>query len=123
VGPDPSGTYSAAYTTPRSLLTTTLCDRFLQYAIISLGRGGFDLSMNVFQDCRRSGNGYASWEVLILGHYTAIDTTLVLTPESRATPTFTGTFDGEYIRLNIPSRPDSLGQFPFGVELGPKQAP
>jgi hypothetical protein len=122
--PDPSGTYSVAYPTPGPLIySTTNCDRYLQYAITSLGRGSFELSINVFEDCRRTGNGYASWEVLVLGRYTTVDTTLMFTPESPGTAPFPGTFDRSFIRLTVPARTDSLASTPIHIELGPKQTP
>ena len=119
---DPSGTYSVAYPTPGPLIyAMPNCDRYLQYAITSLGRGSFELSMNVFEDCRRTGNGYSSWEVLVLGRYTAADTTLMFNPQSPGTAPFPGTFDRSFIRLTVPARPDSLAATPIHIELGPKQ--
>jgi hypothetical protein len=116
--PDPSGTYSEAYSTPGPLIySTTTCDRYLQYAITSLGQGAFELSMNVFEDCRRTGNSYSSWEVWIRGTYTTADTTLAFTPVTPGTAPYAGTFDDTSMRITVPPRPDSLSGSPIPIEL------
>jgi len=118
VQPDPSGTYSVPYPTPGPLIyALPNCDRYLQYAINDLGSGSFDLAMNVFEDCRRTGNGYSSWMVEILGHYTVADTTVMFTPVSPGTQPFTGTFDEGSMRITVPARPDSLAAVPIQIEL------
>ena len=93
------------------------CDRYLQYAITSLGRGMFELSMNVFEDCRRTNNGYSSWEVLVLGRYTTTDTTVHFTPDVSLTAPFLGTFDRSSMRITVPARPDSLAAVSIHIEL------
>ena len=121
--PDPGdATYPLVYDPPRLVYSTANCDRFLTHAVTSLGRRNhdFDLSINVTQDCSRAGGGFAYWEVLILGHYSVVDTMITFKPASSLTLQFTGTFDANYIRLTLPPRPDSLAPSSLALELGPK---
>ena len=121
--PDPGdASYAVEFTPGRLVYATVNCDRFVTHAVLSLGRRdhGFDLSTNLYDDCSRAGGGYAFWEVLILGHYSMNDTLLTFTPESGATPPFTGSFDAAYVRLMLPARSDSLAPTPIALELGPK---
>jgi hypothetical protein len=119
--PDPSGaSYSRAFDPPRIVMATENCDRLLTYGILSLGEGDFDLSVNLIDDCSRGGGGHDFWEVLILGQYTVRDTLLSFNPEVGKTPPFSGTFDAEYVRLELPPRPDSLSILPISLELGPR---
>jgi hypothetical protein len=121
--PDPGGaSYSVGYTPGRLVFATVNCDRLLTYAILSLGQRdrGFELSVNIVEDCSRAGAGYGYWEVLILGRYTVIDSVLTFTPDAAATAPFTGTFDGAYVRLTLPVRSDSLAPAPIAVVLGPR---
>lgn len=121
--PDPGdASYAVEFTPGRLVYATVNCDRFVTHAVLSLGRRdrGFDLSTNLYDDCSRAGGGYTFWEVLILGQYAMTDTLLAFTPESGATPPFTGSFDAEYVRLTLPARTDSLAATPIALELGPK---
>jgi hypothetical protein len=121
--PDPGdASYSMPYDPPLLVDVTSRCDRLLAYAIVSLGRRfqSFDLSVNMYDDCRRSGGGFASWGVLILGRYSVSDTSLTFTPDSPGTPPFSGAFDAMYVRLMLPPRADSLAPTAIPVELGPK---
>ena len=121
--PDPgNGSYAVVFTPGRLVYATVNCDRFVTHAVLSLGRvdRGFDLSTNLYDDCSRAGGGFTFWEVLILGHYFVNDTLLTFTPESGATPPFTGSFDANYVRLTLPARSDSLAITPIALELGPK---
>jgi len=116
--PDPSGTYSVPYPTPGPLIyALPNCDRYLQYAIIDLGQGTFDLSMNVFEDCRRTGNGYDHWMVEVFGRYTVADTTVTFTPAAPGMGLFPGTFSEGSMRITVPARPDSLSRVPIYIEL------
>ena len=121
--PDPGdASYSVEYTPGRLVYATVNCDRFVVHSVLSLGRRdhGFDLSTNLYDDCTRAGGGYTFWEVLILGHYSVNDTLLTFTPESGATPPFTGSFDAAVVRLTLPGRSDSLAPTPIALELGNK---
>ena len=121
--PDPgNASYAVEFTPGRLVYATLNCDRYVTHAVLSLGRRDrrFDLSTNLYDDCSRSGGGYAFWEVLILGHYTINDTLLAFIPESGATPPFAGSFDAAYVRLTLPARSDSLALTPIPLELGPK---
>lgn len=120
--PDPGGaSYSVVYDPPRVVFATVNCDRSIPYAIISLGRGDFGLSINIIEDCSRSGGGFSFGEVLILGSYSVRDTTLSFVPEEARTPPFSGSFDASYVRITVPARTDSLAATPILVELGPRQ--
>lgn len=121
--PDPGGaSYAVVYDPGRVVYATLNCDRLLTHAVLSLGRRdrGFDLSINLVDDCSRAGAGYAFWEVLILGRYSVTDSLLTFTPESPGTPPFSGTFDATSVRLMLPARSDSLAPTPIAVELGEK---
>lgn len=124
-GPDPGGAvYAVDYTPGRLVSATAGCDRFVTHAVLGLGRAerGFELSINLYDDCTRTGGGFEFWEVLVLGHYAIDDTLLAFTPESGATPPFTGAFDTTHVRLTLPPRPDSLAAAPIALELGPRMS-
>jgi hypothetical protein len=114
--------YAVEYTPGRLVSVTPSCDRFVTHAVLSLGQRnrGFDLSTNLYDDCSRTEGGFTFWEVLIIGHYSITDTLLAFTPESGATPAFTGTFDATHVRLTLPARSDSLAVTPITLELGPR---
>lgn len=99
------------------------CDRYLSYAILSLGRRnqGFDLSINVMNDCTRAGGGWTYGEVYTSGHYSVTDSVLTFTPDPGRMPPFSGTFDATYVRLTLPVRSDSLALEPIPLQLGPKR--
>ena len=120
--PDPGGaSYSVEYAPGKLVSATVNCDRLISHAVLSLGRPptrGFDLSVNVVEDCSRAGGGFAYWEVLILGHYAVGGTQLTFTPDSAATPAFLGSYDFTHVNLTLPVRPDSLAPTPVDVTLG-----
>jgi hypothetical protein len=123
--PDPGDALYAAEFDPAILVyATPACDRFLNHGVLSLSRRvhSFDLSVNLFDDCSRAGGGFAFWEVLILGTYTYRDSVVRFTPTSGATPPFTAVFDGQYMRVTLPARSDSLGAAPVLIHLGPREA-
>ena len=122
--PDPGdAVYAADFTPGRLVYATVSCDRFLTHAILSLSRRvhSFDLSVNLTDDCSRSGGGFAFGQVLVLGTYAATDTLVSFTPTSGATPPFTAGFDGTYMRVTLPARSDSLAATPIMLQLGPRQ--
>lgn len=114
--------YDVVYNPGRVVHATVNCDRAMTHAVIGMGRRdrGFDLSINLYDDCSRAGGGFTFWEVLILGHYTVTDTLLTFTPESGATPPFPGSFDAAHVRFTLPARSDSLAPTPIDMELGDK---
>jgi hypothetical protein len=115
-------TYSVALTPPPVIYATVNCDRYLSYAILSLGRRlrEFSLSINVMNDCTRAGGIWTYGEVYIEGHYATADTVLTFTPDPGRTAQFFGTFDATYVRLTLPARADSLALTPISLQLGPK---
>jgi hypothetical protein len=121
--PDPGdASYSVALAPAPIIYATVNCDRYLSYAILSLGRRlrGFDLSINVMNDCTRAGGIWTYGEVYISGHYSVTDSVLIFTPDPGRTPPFAGTFDPTYVRLTLPARSDSLALTPIPLQLGPK---
>ncbi len=95
------------------------CARYLQYAIASLtGTNRFDISINLFQDCRLSGHGYASWEFLVTGAYSTNDVAVHFAPTSSQTPNFDGTVSVDSLWVYLPARPDSLGAHAILLALG-----
>jgi hypothetical protein len=121
--PDPGdASYSVALTPAPIIYATVTCDRYLSYAILSLGRRnrGFDLSINVMNDCTRGGGTWTYGEVYTSGHYTMTDSVLTFTPDPGRMPPFTGTFDATYVRIILPVRSDSLALAPIPLQLGPK---
>lgn len=123
--PDPGDAlYAAGFTPGRLVYATINCDRFLTHAVMSLGRRAheFDLSVNLYDDCTRAGGGFTYWEVLVLGTYTTDGSLVSLQPTSGATPPFTATFDGTFMRVSLPARTDSLAATPILLQLGPREA-
>ena len=121
--PDPGdASYSVALTPAPIIYATVNCDRYLSYAILSLGRRlrEFSLSINIMNDCTRAGGIWTYGEVYIEGHYATLDTTLTFTPDLGTTLPFTGTFDATYVRLALPARADSLALTSIPLRLGPK---
>jgi hypothetical protein len=80
----------------------------------------FDLSVNTIDDCRSIGGDFVFGEVLHLGTYTREATLLSFTPDREPAPMFTGTIEGDYIRLTLPP---ATGIASEDVELlvGPRQ--
>ncbi len=114
------GDYSRVFGDTTLLVATPPgCVRYLQYAIASLTRTNrFDISINLFQDCRLSGHGYASWEFLITGVYSTRDVTVHFAPSSSLTPAFDGTFSVDSLWAYLPARPDSLAAHAILLALG-----
>ncbi len=114
--------YSVSLTPPPVIYATSNCDRYLSYAILSLGRRlhDFSLSINVMNDCTRAGGTWTYGEVYIDGHYATADTALSFTPYPGRTAPFLGTFDATYVRLTLPARADSLALTPIALQLGPR---
>jgi hypothetical protein len=116
--PEPAGTFSDAYDPGRLIYATVNCDRRLTYAILDMNHlGDFDLSINVIDDCTRSGGGLGFGEVLMLGTYTRESSTLHFTPESGGTGSFQGTFDADSVRVTLPARTDSLAATDLQLRL------
>ncbi|MDH3455461.1 MAG: hypothetical protein OER90_01350 [Gemmatimonadota bacterium] len=120
---DPGGaSYSVAFDPAQIIHATLTCDRYLSYAILSLGRStrGFSLSINIMNDCTRGGGTWTYGGVYIEGQYVMEDTTLSFTPDAASTPPFVGSFDSTYVRLTLPPRTDSLAATPIPLRLGPR---
>jgi hypothetical protein len=114
--------YSVAPDPAPIIHATAICDRYLSYAILSLGRRvrEFSLSINIMNDCTPGGGIWTYGEVYIEGDYAIAATALTFTPEPGRTPPFAGSFDGAFVRLTLPPRADSLGATPIPVQLGPR---
>lgn len=121
--PDPGGASYSAEFDPGSIIYATInCDRLMTHAILSLGgprTRGFDLSINITEDCTHAGGGYTYWEVLILGHYAVEGDELTFTPDSGSTPSFTGTYDFSHVSVTLPVH-GGLSVVPVDVVLGSK---
>jgi hypothetical protein len=116
--PEPADSYAAEYDPGVLIYATVNCDRLLTHALLAMNRlGDFDLSINIIDDCSRSGGGYGYGEVLILGTYTWADSTLQFTPATGGTGPFSGTFDSDSVRLTLPARTDSLAATPLQLHL------
>jgi hypothetical protein len=64
------GTYAAVYEPPQLISATSTCDRLVSHVLLSVNAlGDFDLSINVTDDCSRTGGGFAFFEVLKVGKY------------------------------------------------------
>lgn len=124
-GTEPDGehlavtTYHTDFDPPQPAGATTNCDRMILRALLILTEhGNFELSINVIDDCTRSGEGFDSFEVYRFGDYTRQGNSLVFVPDPN-TPGFPATLDGEFIVLRLPP---SLGLSSFDLELriGPR---
>lgn len=120
--PDPAGTYGTEYDPPVVIYATVNCDRLVPHAVLSLGGRvrDFDLSINVVEDCSRSGGGFSFWEVLLLGSYTVAGRTLAFTMDSATAPTFSALFDGTHVTLTLPPTIDSLAPVEVVLRVGPR---
>ena len=97
------------------------CQRSVSHAVLSMSDlGDFDLSVNTIDDCTQAGGGFTFGEVLHLGSYTRASDHLSFTPDNAHSPLFTGTIEGEFIRLTLPS---ATGISTHQVELvvGPRE--
>lgn len=114
----PADSYADGFSPGILIYATVNCDRRLTHAVLSMNRlGDFDLSINITDDCSRSGGGYGYGEVLILGSYTWADSNLHFTPEAGGTGPFPGTFDSDSVRLTLPPRTDSLAATQIQLHL------
>ena len=115
------GSYGTDYDPPMVVDASGGCERSVSHAVLSFNRAGdFDLSVNTIDDCTLAGGGFTFGEVLHLGTYTRADEILSFTPDNAHFPLFTGTIEGEFIRLTLPS---ATGISTHEVELvvGPRQ--
>jgi hypothetical protein len=123
-GPDEQsvpGTYSVSYEPPLLASAAENCDRLIPNAILSLNElGDFDLSIDVVDDCSRGGGGPTPSQIQIAGHYTRQVARLSFTPSNGTAPLFTGTLEGDFVRLNLPP---AVGIAIIDVELrvGPRE--
>lgn len=128
-GTDPSaaeellqGTYGAEYDPPIAAGATVNCDRSIPHAVLSMNdQGDFDLSVNTIDDCTRAGGGFNFSEVLHLGTYTRQGTLLSFTPDSASAPLFTGTLEGEFVRLTLPPEA-GVANIELELLVGPREA-
>jgi hypothetical protein len=107
--------YGVLYDPNLLVSATENCDRLISHAVLSMNElRDFDLSINVVDDCSRIGGGFSFSEVYKQGDYMLQGTQLSFTPDSATAPLFTGTLDGEFIQLSIPS---DLGVAALDVNL------
>ena len=115
------GSYSVAYDPPRLTSATLECDRLLTYLILDMNdQGDFDLSFNVVDDCTRGGGGYSDSGVTMVGTYSREWQALSFTPEPASAPVFSGTVEGDYVRLVIPPSLGNLAPTEIEVRAGPR---
>jgi hypothetical protein len=114
------GTYSAAFEPPLAVDGPGFCERFILYAILSLGGGDFDVSVNVGDDCRRLGGEYTFFEIGDHGTYTRRADTLTFTVGQGPGQRFTGQLEGEYLRLLLPEPYGELATHDVELRLGPR---
>jgi hypothetical protein len=102
VDPLLQGSYAAVYDPPLPVNPAGGCDRSIPHAVLSVNDlGGFDLSVNTIEDCGAP-EPITFGEVLILGSYTREGSLLSFTPDEASAPLFTGTIEGEFVRLILP---------------------
>jgi hypothetical protein len=82
--------------------------------------GEFDLSINVVDDCTRGGASFTFFEVLKLGRYTRVGTALAFIPDGETAEAFTGTLEGEYVRLTLPPSVGALAPTDVELRVGPR---
>jgi hypothetical protein len=118
---DVPGTYAVNYEPPQLASATEFCDRLIPHAALSMSElGDFDLSINLVDDCSRAGGGSTPSEVHIGGLYRRQAARLSFTPGNETAPLFTGTLEGDFVRLNLPP---AVGIAIIDVELrvGPRK--
>ena len=116
-----NGSYGTEYDPPVVVDAFGGCERSVPHVAFGFNRlGDFDLSVNTIDDCTLAGGGFTFGEVLHLGSYTRVDDLLSFTPHNAHSPLFTGTIEGEFIRLTLPA---ATGISTHEVELlvGPRQ--
>ena len=115
------GTYAAAIDPPLVGYATLNCDRLIPHVSLAVNtQGGFDLSIDVTDDCSRAGGGISPFEVLKLGTYARVGPTLSFTPDGEAGPTFTGHIEGQYVRLTLPAEFEGLAPNDLELRIGPR---
>ena len=116
------GSYGTIWDPPQPVGPTGDCIRSIPHAVLSVNNlGDFDLSVNTIDDCvGDTGHEFFSGEELFLGSYTREGALLSFTPDSAVAPLFTGTLEGEYVRLTLPPATQVAGA---QVELvvGPRE--
>ena len=97
------------------------CQRLVDHAVLAMNDlGDFDLSVNTIDDCSQGGGGFTFGEVLKLGSYTRDRDLLSFTPDSASTPLFTGTIEGEFIRLTLPAA-TGISSHEIELLVGPRE--
>lgn len=131
--PPADSSYSGEFDPPLLALATHDCDRFLTGATLLLadtepmsnldfGDGDFDRTVNLTEDCSRSGGEVSSLKDVISGEYVISDTTVLFgSPSITSFPDFRATFDAEFLRLDLPSDDAWPELTSATLELGPRQ--
>jgi hypothetical protein len=98
------GTYGTNWEPALPVGPTGSCTRSIPHAVLAMNTlGGFDFSVNTIDDCiGDTGHEFIFGEVLFLGTYTRQAAVLSFTPDEESAPLFTGTIEGEYVRLDLP---------------------
>jgi hypothetical protein len=113
------GLYETAYDPPPVTRLISGCDRMLSRVLLIItARGTFELSINVIDDCSRSGEGFSYFEICRHGGYYLDGSELTFQPNTGA-PAFPGTLEGEYIRLLLPPALE-LAVSELEVRVGPR---
>jgi hypothetical protein len=123
-GPDEhplQGYYSASWEPSQLVSATVTCDRLVSHVLLAMSSlGEFDLSINAVDDCTRGGASFTFFEVLKLGKYTREGSVLAFTPDGEAPAAFTGTLEGEYVRLTLPPSVGALAPTDVELRVGPR---
>ena len=116
------GSYGAAYDPPILVGPTGSCVRSIPHAVLGVNNlGDFDLSVNFIDDCiGDTGHEFTFGEVLLLGDYTRQAELLSFTPDSADAPVFTGTIEGEFVRLTLPAT-TGVGGSEVELVVGPRE--
>lgn len=118
---DVPGTYGVTYDPPLLASATLTCDRLIPHAVLSMTQlGEFDLSISLVDDCSRGGGGSSPSEVHMVGFYGLQAARLSFTPETSTAPLFTGTLEGDFVRLNLPPAV-GIAIIDVEVRVGPRQ--
>jgi hypothetical protein len=116
------GSYGTAWDPPLLVGPTGSCIRSIPHAVLSMNDlGGFDLAVSTIDDCiGDTGHEFISGAVLFLGTYTREGEVLSFTPDEAPSPLFTGTIEGEYVRIALPHATGVAGS---DIELlvGPRE--
>lgn len=116
------GSYGAMWDPPLLVGPTGSCIRSIPHAVLSMNDlGDFDLSVNTTDDCiGDTGHEFIFGEVLLLGTYTRQGAVLSFTPDEASAPLFTGTIEGEYVRLALPHTTGVAGS-DIELVVGPRE--